>query len=131
MAIPAVYRDDQYIKDEPWYSRKEIMYYEGNVEDSYYNERSKQHSYKIKLSLTGKLVWLSEDELKEYNFSAKPSNAEWVAEQKEDNIETSEDDDVLSISKKPKQSKRRKIVRAISSWYKYIIIALFHYKSIL
>ena len=113
VAIPAKYWADKYIKNEPWYIKKDRMYYEGMVESSYYNAKTKCNNYKINLLATSAIVWLTDDEVTKYDFNAMPLNGELVTETNDTESEKESDADETLNKKKPKTKRRRKLQRAL------------------
>ena len=116
VAIPATYWADKFIEHEKWYQNKDNMYYEGKVESSYYNNKTKTNNYKIRLLVTHDIVWLKDNEVESFDLNKMPFGGQLVTESNGSSSEDDTDDDVNLALKKPRRNKKRKVMRTISTW---------------
>ena len=113
VAIQAMFWEDKYIQSKSWFANKNNMYYEGDVQDSYYCSRRKKKQFKIVLSADNSVVWLNDDELILYDFVNKPSSALLVEESESEKSTDEDSDNTTQVASPPKKKKMHKNVYSV------------------
>ena len=105
LAIPATYWSDKDLLKEPWFDIRQKIYYEAKVLEHKQDWKKSKLIFKGTLLEADEVEWLTEEDVLNFDFEKKPSDAILASEYK-DESETDEDEDVIiSHAKKRKTSK--------------------------
>ena len=124
VAIPSTYWGENCIKKEPWFDRRFSVYYHGEVVERKYFIFEDKYKLKIFLSATKHYLYLTEQEVENYNLSKIPQNAEVLEKKDDESEEDTESEDESLIKKYPQPKKKTKLITSLACRY-YIVVFLF------
>ena len=105
VAIPATFWQDKYLKKEPWYDRRQNVFYKGKIVEISFTILPDGTNTKVKILKTKDLVWLTSEESQDFDFTNLAITAEILDGSDVEDDGTSQGSMTLATIKKRRKPK--------------------------
>ena len=113
VAIPATFWQDKYLKKEPWYDRRQNVFYKGKIVEISSTILPDGTNTKVKILKTKDVVWLTSKESQDFDFTNLATTAEILDGSDVDDDGTSQGSMTLATIKKRRNVKQAQTSTAL------------------